>query len=232
MKTLILIFIMSVVYSNYGITQEFGYSEFYIANKSGSTSSGGHEIKIKIYPVGAFYNYLEQYSPDIKGDPLLNHYQYLVGFDTTLSNDESQYYLTLGQFDGASNATNCKFAVGIALYKIEFSREIASMDSIVNYCFVDWRDANIFSTTYPTIDLGLKYFREDSITFHWAVQGSHPELDIDSTDHYIKVWQFMGSSIQNNSEPSLGLFTVDSLYTKWPINANKYNGNLGHENPG
>ena len=212
-------------------SQGFGYSEFYVANKTGSTFSGGHEIKIRIYPVGAVYNYLEQYSADIKGTPLPNHFKYLLGFDTLLSNDETQYYIALGQFDSDDNSTECKFGLGIGLYKIEFI-ENYGFDSLVNYCYVDWRDANIYNPTFPTIDLGLKYFNKDSIRFHWAVQGSNPELNIDSAGHYIKVWQFMGSSLHNNNNPSLGIFTVDTLYSKWPIYANQYNGNIGHENPG
>ena len=55
MKTLILILIISVIYFKPGFPQEFGYSEFYVANRTGSTFSGGHEIKIKIYPVGAVF---------------------------------------------------------------------------------------------------------------------------------------------------------------------------------
>lgn len=197
-------------------------------------SSGA--IDIKIFPIGAVYNSSNQYSPRIRGDELQSGFPYLVGFDATLFNTSDTNNRVLGQFDGLATATQCHFAFGLGLYKLEFYW--SSQTELLNYCYIDWRDANVYiNPAYPSTDLAIEFYSVDSVNFYWAVQAGYPPLNIDDVNKYIKLWEFKGSPMDTlNLIPSKGIFTLDPTnnngFLKLPINYNLYNGNLGHVNPG
>ena len=227
-------FLLLILISNKILAQWGDGPELVIANKTGSS---GYNINIKIFPVGAVYNFLQQYSPRIVGDPLPNNGPiYLVGFNSTLRNTIDSTSRAFGQFDGLGQATQCVFGFGIGLYKLEFYAE--GTTELLNYCYIDWRDANVYlNPAYPTTDLAIYYYNQDSINFFWNVSGSNPPLNINAVNKYIKLWEFKGSPLDTlKLVPSKGIFNLDVTnngeFLKLPINYNLYNGNIGHENPG
>ena len=185
--------------------------ELLIRNNS---SSSVDTLVIKFFPVGAVYNFRQEYSSLIRGASLNNGYPYLAGFSKTLFNVGDTNNKVFGQFDGLGFTQQCSFAYGLGLYKLEFYR--FGQNELLNYCLIDWRDANVYlNPAYPTTDLAIEYYNEDSITFHWAVQAGNPFLDIDDVNKYIKLWEFKGSPLDTlNLIPSKGLFPPLLVFQK------------------
>ena len=150
-------------------------------------------------------------------------------------------FLKVGNFDQSGAGFN-DFAYGYGLYKIEFWKESIEQsndfDSLVNYCYLDCRDELFDYIGYNnTFDIRIDFFADSIITFrHYPFNIIYPPYyyHINDVDHHIKMWELHGTFL-TGFEHRLGLFSSTDTnynYLQWPINANKYNGNIGHENPG
>ena len=215
--------------------------EFLVVNYSDtfdSSNGSGQRIFLKMYPVGATFNGLNRYSPAAL---YLIHYNipkvitdtFIVGYqkilEPNLIDDQRKYYVR-GAFDGASSNTEANFELGMALFRIEFWTvdEFNGPDTLINSLLVDWRDANMTGYYPYNADLIIEFFSKNLITFHFENDTHHH--NIDTVGKHIKHWQQFGNVYQDlNRQPSLGAFPIDTSkldYLKFPLNANKYNGNI------
>lgn len=177
-------------------------------------------IKVKIIPIGAFYNGFFKYSPKAR-------YEIDTGHSTSISGSEifipSQPSINIasrktGNFDKGGGS--CDFSFGYGKYKLEFYRQIEE-DSpyvFVNYVYVDFRDAgnnNLPSEYGGTFDIRIDYFSKDTITFQ-----HHPHVD-NYSNYYFRYWPIdlvnkniimdsLYGSCLTHLTPDKGLFSTDS----------------------
>nr|HMS34551.1 hypothetical protein [Ignavibacteria bacterium] len=206
-------------------------------------------IKVRIIPVGALFNGGFEYSPFAVHDT--TSASSISGTELVIKKQSSSGSISriIGNFDKGGGT--CDFAFGYSKYKIEFyktkfndSTNFYSDWEYVNYVYVDYRDAG--NNNLPPIyggsqDIRIDYFTKDTITFQ-----HHPSADnyplytfrywnINLVNNNIEMWKLFGTCL-NQLVPDKSLFVPDSshgnTFLKWPINANIFNGNIGHENPG
>lgn len=208
-------------------------------------------IKVRIIPVGFVFNGYYDYSSRARfytqPDTQITGYDIFIPPQTSYNIPSYKS----GNFDqGFGNNLESQFTFGHGKYKFEFYRKeyigIFSIWELSDYVILDWSDAKVH-TGLPgepygdMYDMRLDYFSKDTIAFQHAVHYTD-DLDhgskfwhINVVNREIKLWNFFGSCAPP-LVPGKGNFKADSsfngAYLKWPIDANHYNGNIGHLNRG
>ena len=87
----------------------------------------------------------------------------------------------------------------------------------------------------------IDYFKKDTITFQFDCYFVNDTLhyykfwNIDQVNKLIKAWDKYGTCLPAyppTKGPMKSSDTLSGIYLNWPINANLYNGDIGHEDPG
>ena len=211
-----------------------------------NTYGGGEpndSIKIRFFPVGAFFNGNNLYTPNAKTK--------LINFDSSIAGKEffirrqptdSTSSAVIGNFDRTSRGSS-SFAFGYGKYKIEFYKDSLPDENnwkLVNYVYIDFSDTGTHSgIPYDNLqDIRIDYFNKDLITFqHYPhnEDSAHYLYNINDVNKDIKMWELHGTFLTQYL-PDKGMMILDtsnnSEYLRFPLIAKAYNGNLGHENPG
>ncbi|HMQ70681.1 MAG TPA: hypothetical protein PKC58_17025, partial [Ignavibacteria bacterium] len=230
-------------------TDNYSKVEMRIYNqKTYYNSDSATKLKVEIIPVGTFYNGDYLYSPksiairgyNIAGKEIMIPQQPLTNEETYIS----------GNFESSHGDTlESQFSYGYGKYKFTFYEYDYFLASWVfaNYVYIDFSDINITRYTWPVgatnslIDMRIDYFRRDTITFqfdgHFVNDSLHYKKfwHIDLVNKDIEIWDKYGTCLPS-SIPQKDSMKTDStengIYLNWPIDANLYNGNIGHEDPG
>jgi hypothetical protein len=205
-----------------------------VVNNTGT--SGGHNITVKIYPSGAvfsgYYEYtLKSYNPI---DPFNN--QYIFGKEVVLSNDQgANDYFKVANFDRTENINGCSFSLGYGKYKVE----ILVNNNVVNWCYVDFSDAN-YCVNIPNENyyhrLVIDCDPNDVLYFKYLDNSGNPTTRISAGEQVVKVWEQLGTG-HGSQTPNKGDFTdyANDIspypYHDFPIDAHSISGNVGHETP-
>ena len=232
-------------------SEAFHNSELQIYNQSKYWNIlEGTDVRVRIIPTGGLMNGDFLYTPSAKHVLLVGQSKIITGYDTILQIQSAinSKLFTPGNFD-FSNGGNCNFAFGYGRYKIEFYIRNYNIPpypgwELVNYLYIDFRDANDYHLPIEyndNFDIRIDFFNKDTITFQhspkYLTDSNHVNKfwNINYVNKEIKMWNLFGTCLPSLN-PEKGSFSTDSSengkYLKLPINANKYNGNIGHENPG
>ncbi|MCX6159578.1 MAG: T9SS type A sorting domain-containing protein [Ignavibacteriae bacterium] len=234
MKISIALFVLFFMVFSKLYSQNIQQGEFMVVNNTGT--SGGHNITVKIYPSGAvfsgYYEYtLKSYNPI---DPFNN--QYIFGKDVVLSNDQgANDYFKVANFDRTENINGCSFSLGYGKYKVE----ILVNNNVVNWCYVDFSDAN-YCVNIPNENyyhrLVIDCDPNDVLYFKYLDNSGNPTTRISAGEQVVKVWEQLGTG-HGSQTPNKGDFTdyANDIspypYHDFPIDAHSISGNVGHETP-
>ena len=216
----------------------YNHTEYWNQHHNGPQA---YHIIVKILPVGAFFNSQKKYTSDGLTTAQAPYSNKITGGQFVVGYNSATRFLRIN-FDDIILTTHqdCKLNIGLGLYRIEFWD--TNFTQLLNYVYIDWRDSEFrggILPNYPNIlDIRIDYFSSDSITFqHYPhnPDSAHYFYYIYDVNRTIKMWEIHGTFL----DPlpfSKGLFYPDSSHSgeflSWPINANRYNGNIGFENPG
>lgn len=202
------------------------------------------DIRVLIIPIGAFFNAEHLYTP--KAASIISHT--ISGKEIIIpvqSNSSTPSFLD-GNWDRSSgNSDESQFSYGYGKYSFVFYRWEDGEWVYSNYINIDFRDAALFpaipNVSGSLTDMRIDYFTKDTITYQFDARHDTDNADykykfwhINLVNKELKVWDKYGTCIPP-WVPDTDTFYVDASnneYLKWPINANRYNGNIGFENPG
>jgi hypothetical protein len=203
------------------------------------------DIRVLVIPDGAFFD-TGKYTP--KSASIVSHK--IAGAEIIIPvqvNENTASYRS-GNWDRSSgNINESDFSYGYGKYKFEFYRRTGGdIWEFANYVYIDFRDTVPHFTPPHALgsmaDMRLDYFTKDTITYQFDARHDSDNINfkfkfwhIDLVNKELKVWDKYGTCIPPWI-PDRGAFypdpTDNGAYLKWPIYANQYNGNIGHENPG
>jgi hypothetical protein len=239
--------------TNVPTSDNFSQSEIQIYNQILYFDSDPYQpIKVKIIPVGIFFNRNYLYNPDA----ISISTQTIAGTEfeipLQLRSDTASYIA--GNWDFSyGNANQSQFSYGYGKYKFEFYRW--EFNSTINshtwilsdYLYFDINDLSNNIILPPGsggsfADMRIDYFSKDSITFQYQagfgneINHSFKYWNIDLINRDMKFWdKFIGTCIPAFT-PDRGAMKSDASnnneFLSWPIDANLYNGDIGQENAG
>ena len=202
-------------------------------------------IKVKIIPVGTFFNKNKKYTP--RSIAVIEHS--IAGSEIIIPAQQQSTDTSLisGNWDfSGGNSFESQFSFGFGKYKFEFYRWEENEWLFSDYVYIDYNDLLISPlpnfATGSQIDLRLDYFSKDSITYQFD---EHHIQDNDSSffrfwhinivNKELKIWDKFGTCVPMSS-PNKGHMISDlsenGAFLNWPIDASLYNGNIGQENAG
>lgn len=226
MKKVYLILVLSICLSNYTFSQaEMGASELLIKNR---LPAGLGNIKVRIYPIGAFFrtpdifSAVRQYSPETEYNDHPPNKPFITGGEKTLIryipdslfNPESTFRIDQ---DGAAGSAGCDVTVGYGKYQVDIMYDFGSGWQIIKSFTMDWSDSD-YPTVYHTIngfqvDTKVYVLDTNDVKIHHGGGNTEPYEnnaydfhDLSLFNNEIKIWYQYHKDPQGN----------DTIYSKIP----------------
>jgi hypothetical protein len=214
-------------------SQSYDYAEFLIVNNTGNDE--GFPIAVDVYPFGAIFNgdntggYTGQYTPVAAYQVNAQHPYNFGEHQFALSNQTSQTWYAMINFDKSPNYQGCHFSLGYGKYRIDFY--VNSTKTFT--CDVDFSDANytgISQTGY--CQQFLIEYRDNGTVWAKFNDPNASYYQIENNGSF-EIWKQLGTN--NGEQPqSRGNFTdsqdPNSIYHSFPLDATNF-GFFKHDNP-